>query len=108
MTSVHRTLTIENLAENVTENDILHLFGLDTTNMLHNTTTLQIASVNKNGVQERVAHVAVIHPMQEELLKFNDYEFFGRRLTITDDSTTVDVDNICHMEIDTRRPEWLE
>ena len=115
-----------NLGPNVTKDDIVQLFGLESTPLIKKTSKVELNLGDGTDQNEKHAVVTVLEDTIDAYLKFNGLLFDGKQtiveyaekhnipnaaISITldeqdGDAQESDDDEISHMEIDTRRWEW--
>jgi len=78
---------VGNLGSNVTCEDLNQLFGLDTTDYLKKTCSVELATCEKTGKSKNFAFVNVPEHVHVELMKLNGIEFYGRQLVIEEAKT---------------------
>ena len=71
-------LYIGNLNFCIKENDLVELFGLNTTKYLRETCSLNMPMNDKTGQSKGYAFVSVPKHVCDELLKLNEVNFHGR------------------------------
>ncbi len=114
-----KTLFVRNIAEEVTKDDIIDLFGLHKTDFMKAHTRIGIV----HGKDQKTAIVEVLEEVYDQLLKLSGIKFKNRDIILSatqdpsQDTTapnaqeveeeTVDEESaIEYLEIDTRLPEW--
>ena len=109
------TLHVNNLGKDITEEDLVALFGLDKSENIKNST--QLTFIHKDD--SNVAIIAVLPELHADLIKLNGVTFKDRDLVITSDLVEEE-DNAAEAEVpppppppieylrlDTRIPEWV-
>ena len=77
------TLYVGNLSEDIIESDLSELFGLRTTNYLHDNSDVQIPLSENTGEKRSFAYVKVPgHVSDDELLKLHEIGCEGKMLVI--------------------------
>ena len=73
---------VGNLRENVTESDLVELFGLTTTNYLIDNCSIEISKLQQNGRHN--GHAFILGPCHvcDELVKLHGLEFHGHKIII--------------------------
>ena len=110
------TLYVKNLGEDITQDDLITLFGLDKSEALKNTS--QITLIHNND--SNVAIISVLEELYADLVKLNGVTFKGKDLVISGDPSgdSSDQNNeenaddtssepIEYLRLDTRIPEWV-
>ena len=104
-----KTLYVKNIAENISRDDIIDLFGLHKTEAMKKTSRVGIM----HGNEGRTAIVEVFEDCYDDVLKLNGVHFKGQDLNltttlneITDEPATVAPEHIEYLEVDTRLPQW--
>ena len=77
---------MENLHENVTESDLVKLFGLSTTNYLIDN-SIEMSKLQQNGRQNSHAFILALCQVCDELVKLHGLEFHGRKIIIKEAKT---------------------
>ena len=80
--SIVKTLYVGNLNKNVTEQDLIELFGLRTTNYLRNTCRVKLILCSKTNNSRGFAFVTGPEYVLNELVKLNGIEFQEKLLVI--------------------------
>ena len=75
-------LYIGNLNLSITENDLVELFGLNTTKYLRKTCSLNMPVNDKTGQSKGYAFVSAPKHVCNELLKLNEIKFHGSQIKI--------------------------
>ena len=73
---------IGNLSQDINESDLFELFGLCTTNCLHDNSGVQIPLSENTGKKRGFAYVKVLRHVSDELLKLHGLGFKGKMLVI--------------------------
>ena len=76
------------LHENVTESDLVELFGLRTTNYLIDNCSIEMSKLQQNGRHNGHAFILALCHVCNELVKLNGLEFHGRKLIIEEAITS--------------------
>jgi len=87
-----KRIYVGNLGSNVTNEDLINLFGLGTTNFLQRTCSVELACCEKTGKSKNFAFVNVPEHVHSELMKLNGIEFYGKCLVIEEAKTKPDDD----------------
>jgi len=82
-----KRIYVGNLGTNVTQDDLINLFGLAATPYLKNSCTVEIATCEKTGKSKNFAFITVPEHVNDELMKLNGIEFYGRQLVIEEAKT---------------------
>ena len=77
-----KKIYIGNLHENVTEKDLIELFGLETTQYLRNTCRINLITSKSTGKHRGFAFITTPDHVHDELLKLNGVEFKGRPIVV--------------------------
>lgn len=83
-------IILGNLGTNVTEKDLVNLFGLSATPYLNKACTVELATCEKTGKSKNFAFINVPEHVHNELMKLNGIEFYGRQLVIEEAKTKPD------------------
>ena len=81
-------LYIGNLNVSIKENDLVELFGLNTTKYLRETCSLNMPMNDKTGQSKGYAFVSVPIHVCDELLKLNEVKFHGYQIKIEEAKST--------------------
>jgi len=87
---IKKRIYVGNLGSNVTNDDLIQLFGLGTTPYLQQTCCVDIATDSKTGKSKNFAIVTVPEHVHSELIKLNGIEFYGRQVVIEEAKTKAD------------------
>ena len=82
-----KCIYIGNLASTVTQEDLVQLFGLDTTPYLRSSCKCEL-SMDENATSNGCAIVSVPEHISTELMNLNGIEFYGRKLVIEEAKRT--------------------
>ena len=105
------TLVVKNIFDGTTNDEIVTFFGLAATPFLQENTKVECLSGT-------TARIIVPQPVADEMLKLDGHVFKGQSLSISleedelprndnvNNDEGIDLNDISHMEIATRRPEW--
>jgi len=85
-----KRIYVGNLGSNVTQEDLIQLFGLSTTAFLQRTCSVELATCEKTGKSKNFAFVNVPEHVHIELMKLNGIEFYGRQVVIEEAKTKPD------------------
>jgi len=85
-----KRIYVGNLGSNVTQDDLVQLFGLGTTDFLQKNCAVNIATDAKTGKSKNFAIVTVPEHVHSELIKLNGIEFYGRQVVIEEAKTKAD------------------
>ena len=77
-----KKLYIGNLHENITEMDLIEIFGLEMTKYLRGTCRINLVISKNTGKHQEFAFITTPDHVQDELLKFNGVEFKGRPIIV--------------------------
>lgn len=89
-TEATKRIYVGNLSNNVTQNDLQQLFGLETTPYLRNSCGCELATDDKSGKSKGFAFITVPEHVASELMNLNGIEFYGRQLVIEESKAKVD------------------
>ena len=103
------TLHVKNLGQDITQEDLVTLFGLDKSEIVKQTT--QITFIHND--ESNVAIVTVLEELHAELIKLNGVTFKGMDLVISEPAGQSDEESddttppIEYLRLDTRIREWV-
>ena len=78
---------VGNLRENVTESDLVELFGLRTAKYLIDNCSIEISKLQQNGRHNGHAFILAPCHVCNELVKLHGLEFYGRKIIIEEAKT---------------------
>ena len=96
------TILVNNIVAGTTKEQLVTLFGLAATPFLKKNTKIDIGNEDAGSF---TATISVPTGVADVLLKLDGHQYEGQKLGITD-AAAQEVEEISHMEIDTRLPKW--
>ena len=77
-----KNVYIGNIHQNITEKDLIELFGLEMTQYLRDTCRINLVILKSTGKHQGLAFITTPDHVHDELLKLNGVEFRGRPIVV--------------------------